>query len=138
VAARCDYGKSGIRSNQKEKSLRHRTKNIASRPRLWLHPAMSRPVSTNARRRMIVYFAGRVQGVGFRYTAKTVATGFEITGTIRNLPDGRVELVAEGDMAELDAFRADLRDAGLAGFIRDEQVMWADAKNEFRGFEIVR
>ncbi len=99
---------------------------------------MSRPVSTNARRRMIVYFAGRVQGVGFRYTAKTVATGFEITGTIRNLPDGRVELVAEGDMAELDAFRADLRDAGLAGFIRDEQVMWADAKNEFRGFEIVR
>ena len=87
---------------------------------------------------MIVYFAGRVQGVGFRYTAKTVATGFEITGTIRNLPDGRVELVAEGDMAELDAFRADLRDAGLAGFIRDEQVMWADAKNEFRGFEIVR
>jgi len=87
---------------------------------------------------MTVIFAGRVQGVGFRYTAKTVATGFEITGTIRNLPDGRVELVAEGDPAELEAFRADLHDAGLAGFIRDEQVIWAEAKNEFRGFEIVR
>jgi len=87
---------------------------------------------------MTVFFAGRVQGVGFRYTAKTVAAGFEITGTIRNLPDGRVELDAEGSHAELAAFRAALHDAGLAGFIRDEQVMWADAKNEFRGFEIVR
>ena len=87
---------------------------------------------------MTARFAGHVQGVGFRYTAKTVAAGFEITGTIRNLPDGRVELVAEGRREELDAFRAALHDAGLAGFIRDEQVDWADAKNEFRGFEIVR
>ncbi len=91
-----------------------------------------------ARRRMLVFFSGRVQGVGFRYTTKTVATGFEITGTIKNLPDGRVELVAEGSHAELDAFRAALHDAGLAGFIRDEQVIWADAKNEFKGFEIAR
>jgi len=94
--------------------------------------------NTSNRRRMSVFFAGRVQGVGFRYTARTVAAGFELTGIIRNLPDGRVELVAEGDRAELDAFRAALHDAGLAGFIRDEQVIWADAKNEFRGFEIAR
>jgi len=87
---------------------------------------------------MTILFSGRVQGVGFRYTAKTVAAGFEITGTIRNLPDGRVELTAEGNRAELDAFRAALHDAGLSGFIRDEQVTWTDAKNEFRGFEIVR
>ena len=99
---------------------------------------MSQPAQTAARRRMTVYFTGRVQGVGFRYTAKTVAAGFEITGTIKNLPDGRVELVAEGGRAELDDFRAALHDAGLAGFIRDEQVIWADAKNEFRGFEIAR
>jgi len=98
-------------------------------------PSSANPTN---RRRMIVFFAGRVQGVGFRYTAKTVATGFELAGIIRNLSDGRVELVAEGHRAELDAFRAALHDAGLAGFIRDEQVMWADAKNEFRGFEIVR
>jgi acylphosphatase len=76
--------------------------------------------------------------VGFRYTAKTVATGFEITGVVRNLRDGRVELIAEGRREELDAFLAALHDAGLAGFIRDEQVNWAEAKNEFRGFEIVR
>lgn len=87
---------------------------------------------------MTVWYSGRVQGVGFRYTAKTIATGFEITGTVRNLADGRVELVAEGSHAELEAFRAELPLAGLAGFIRDERVVWADAKNEFRGFEIVR
>jgi acylphosphatase len=97
-------------------------------------PPAARPV----RRRLTVFYSGQVQGVGFRYTAKTVATGFEITGIIRNLPDGRVELIAEGSHAELEAFRAAILDAGLAGFIRDEQVTWADAKNEFRGFEIVR
>ena len=99
---------------------------------------VSQPAANAFRRRMTALFSGHVQGVGFRYTAKTVAAGFEITGTIRNLPDGRVELVAEGRREELDAFRAALHDAGLAGFIRDEQVDWADAKNEFRGFEIVR
>ncbi len=87
---------------------------------------------------MTVVYSGHVQGIGFRYTTKTVATGFEITGTIRNLPDGRVELVAEGGRAELDAFRTAILDAGLAGFIRDEQVSWADVQNEFKGFEIVR
>ncbi len=96
------------------------------------------PATAAARRRMSVFFSGRVQGVGFRYTAKTVAAGFEITGFIRNLPDGRVELAAEGRPDELEAFHAALHGAGLAGFIRDEQVIWADAKNEFRGFEIVR
>ncbi len=95
-------------------------------------------VNVSSRRRRIVTYSGHVQGVGFRYTARTVAAGFEVVGTIRNLPDGRVELVIEGDRAELEAFCLALRDAGLAGFIRDEAVSWADATNEFRGFEVVR
>lgn len=99
---------------------------------------VQKTAATNPRRRMQVLYSGHVQGVGFRYTAKSVATGFEITGTVRNLLDGRVELVAEGRRAELEEFRAAIRDAGLAGFIRDEQVIWTDATNEFRGFEIVR
>jgi len=90
------------------------------------------------RRRLTVIYSGHVQGIGFRYTAKSVAAGFDVTGIVRNLPDGRVELLAEGRRGELDAFRAAVRDAGLAGFIRDEQVSWADATNQFRGFEIVR
>ena len=87
---------------------------------------------------MTVLYSGKVQGVGFRYTAKTVATGFEVTGIICNLPDGRVELVAEGSHTELSDFRTAILDAGLAGFIRDEQVTWSPTKNEMRGFEIVR
>ena len=46
---------------------------------------------------------------GFRYTAKSLARGFEVAGYVRNLPDGRVELVAEGDTDELDAFLASIR-----------------------------
>ena len=62
---------------------------------------------------MTILYSGSVQGVGFRYTARTVAAGFEITGTVRNLPDGRVELIAEGPREELEAFRAAIRDSGL-------------------------
>ena len=87
---------------------------------------------------MVVFYSGHVQGVGFRYTAKSVAAGFDISGTVRNLPDGRVELIAEGAREELEAFRAAIRDEGLKHFIRDEKVAWSAALNEFRGFEIVR
>ena len=50
---------------------------------------------------MHIYYSGNVQGVGFRYTVKSIATGFEVTGAVRNLPDGRVELLAEGAPPEL-------------------------------------
>jgi acylphosphatase len=86
--------------------------------------------------RMGIFYSGHVQGVGFRYTTKTVAAGFEISGIVRNLSDGRVELIAEGAREELEAFRAAIRDAGLRPFIRDENVSWDAAQNEFRGFEI--
>jgi acylphosphatase len=87
---------------------------------------------------MCIFYSGHVQGVGFRYTAKAVAAGFEVTGTVRNLPDGRVALVAEGTRAELEAFRTAIREAGLSGLIRDEAVAWSDALDTLRGFEIVR
>ena len=94
-------------------------------------------VSTVNRTRMHIYYSGRVQGIGFRITVKSVATGFEATGAIRNLPDGRVELIAEGVRDELDAFRQAIREAGLGRFIEKEDVSWSESKNEFRGFEIV-
>lgn len=87
---------------------------------------------------MQVFYSGDVQGVGFRYTVKSVATGYEITGMVRNLADGRVQLVAEGAREELESFRQAIRDAGLEHFIRDEMVNWEQAKSEFRGFEIAR
>lgn len=87
---------------------------------------------------MQIFYSGHVQGVGFRYTAKSVAAGFEVVGYVRNLPDGRVELVAEGAKDELEAFRRAIRDAGLGHFIRDEQVNWSEAEGGFHGFQIVR
>ena len=79
-----------------------------------------------------------MQGVGFRYAVKSVVSGFEVVGIVRNLPDGRVELVAEGARDELNAFRQAIRESGLESFIQDEEVTWGDPDNNFRGFEIVR
>ena len=70
--------------------------------------------------RMEVWFSGRVQGVGFRYRARQVAAGFEVTGRVVNLADGRVELVAEGEEAEVRAFVVAV-EAALAGFIRQTE-----------------
>ena len=86
---------------------------------------------------MQVLYSGQVQGVGFRYAVKSVATGFDVTGSIRNLPGGGVELIAEGARDELEAFRQAIRESGLDHFIRQEDVFWQEAGSGFRGFEIV-
>jgi len=91
-----------------------------------------------SRERLHILYSGRVQGVGFRYTTKVTACGFEVTGTVRNLPDGRVEMIAEGERAELEEFRRTLQDSEVGRFVRQEEAAWSAAKNEFRGFEIVR
>lgn len=87
---------------------------------------------------MQILYSGAVQGVGFRYTVKSTAAGFEVAGSVRNLPDGRVELIAEGAKDELNAFRQAIRDSGLDHFIRNEDVSWGEATGAFRGFEIAR
>jgi acylphosphatase len=140
-----NYGKFSNGSNRnlkKTKIVFRAPKNIAPRRQLWLHPAVPEkppPITPEpARRRLKILYSGRVQGVGFRYTAQKAAAGFEITGSVRNLSDGNVELIAEGARAELEAFRDAIRNEGLAGFIRDETITWSDAQNEFRNFEIVR
>jgi acylphosphatase len=89
------------------------------------------------RHRLQVLYSGHVQGVGFRYSVKSLAPGFEVTGTIRNLLDGRVELLAEGLKDELKAFQQAIRDSAVGGLITREQVVWSEARNEFRGFTIV-
>ncbi len=53
-----------------------------------------------------VCYSGRVQGVGFRYTAQHLAAGYAVAGYVRNLPDGDVELVAEGEPDEVERFLA--------------------------------
>ena len=85
-----------------------------------------------------MFYAGKVQGVGFRYTVKTLTAGFELTGTVRNLPDGRVELVVEGAQDELSAFQQAIRKSELGHFIQQEEVAWQEPQGGLRGFEIVR
>jgi acylphosphatase len=65
-----------------------------------------------------------------------VAKGFDVTGWVRNLPDGRVELLAEGPQDELEAFQLGIRESGLGPLISNQEVRWEDPQGEFRGFEI--
>jgi acylphosphatase len=86
-------------------------------------------------RRKSVYYSGHVQGVGFRYTAQTLARRFDVTGFVRNLSDGRVELVAEGRPAELEALLRLVR-SELYDRIRDVSIDTQPATGEFNGFRI--
>jgi len=82
-----------------------------------------------------VLFSGRVQGVGFRYTACRIAEDHAVTGYVKNLPDGRVEAVVEGETAEIERFLTALRQ-DMAGNIRDVQQHDGSAAGEFRRFDV--
>jgi len=85
-----------------------------------------------------VLYSGRVQGVGFRYTVKRIATGFEVTGWVRNLPDGRVELQAMSpETDELEAFLEAVQDSSLGGNIRESVARSIPELAGVRGFTIV-
>jgi len=83
-----------------------------------------------------VFYEGRVQGVGFRYTVKTLAHGFDVLGWVRNLPDGRVELQVGGDVDEVEGFLAAIRESVLAGHIQKEDVSVIAPLTGMRGFTI--
>lgn len=82
-----------------------------------------------------VVFTGRVQGVGFRYTTRSIARGYEVTGFVQNMPDGSVYLVAEGSPAEVKSFVSALK-ARMRSYIRDAQEASAPASGNFESFEI--
>ena len=83
-----------------------------------------------------VVFSGRVQGVGFRYTAFGLARSFDVSGTVRNRSDGRVEMVVQGVPEELDRFLKAI--AGrMDGYISDQAVEDV-AVADFQGFQIIR
>ena len=86
-------------------------------------------------KRITVHFTGTVQGVGFRYTTCRVAERFSVTGLVRNLPDGGVELVAEGEDAEVDKFLHAVQQA-MAGYLRETQVAESPGTNEYSTFSV--
>jgi acylphosphatase len=83
-----------------------------------------------------ICFEGNVQGVGFRWTVKRIAKGFEVVGWVRNLSDGRVELLASGEEAEVRAFVAAVGESELRAHIRRQTESAADEPAPTRGFEI--
>jgi acylphosphatase len=81
------------------------------------------------------FFSGRVQGVGFRFTSCRIAARYAVTGYVRNLADGRVELVAEGAAAELRDFVRHIQEA-LGDNISTSDVSVQEATGEFTEFGI--
>lgn len=79
---------------------------------------------------------GRVQGVGFRYSAVREARRLGLRGTVANLPDGSVGVEAEGDRAVLEGFLAWLRRGPPGAHVRDVDVQWRDATGRFAGFDV--
>jgi acylphosphatase len=83
-----------------------------------------------------VFYEGNVQGVGFRWSVRNVAKGFDVTGFVRNLRDGRVELQAAGDEEEVRAFLEAILQSELRALIKKHiETPLADPP-AFRGFEI--
>ena len=91
-------------------------------------------MSAHSQSRRVLY-SGRVQGVGFRYTAHRIAQGLAVTGFVRNLADGRVELVAEGSPPELDRLLAEIASA-MSGHIQGTQVSLCPSTGQFPSFTI--
>jgi acylphosphatase len=87
-------------------------------------------------KQMQVFFSGTVQGVGFRFTAERLARCFPVTGFVRNLEDGRVEVTAEGEEASLVEFLTAIRESGMKNYIRDVEARWSAAQGCFSRFSI--
>jgi acylphosphatase len=85
-----------------------------------------------------VFYEGYVQGVGFRFTCKQIARGYDVVGWVRNLADGRVELQCSGETAEVEAFLAGIAESELKSHIKDAKTTTIPPLTGARGFEIVR
>jgi|CXWL01.1.fsa_nt_gi serine/threonine-protein kinase RsbW len=95
------------------------------------------PDSTEGNVRRTIHFSGKVQGVGFRFNAESVASRYTVTGYVRNLHDGRVELVAEGDETELDRFQKAIEQS-MNGHIEHIDAKDSAPTGEFLSFRITR
>jgi len=85
--------------------------------------------------RRTVHYSGHVQGVGFRWTAQRIISPYPVTGYVKNLPDGRVELVIEGQASQVDAALDNLA-AAMKHNIRDTKTDTGGATGQYGSFEI--
>ena len=85
--------------------------------------------------RLQVWFEGRVQGVGFRFKTTRIATGFDVSGYVENLDDGRVHLLAVGSESEVRAFVDEINKV-MDCFIKSSQEKADFTSENYKGFEI--
>ena len=88
-----------------------------------------------ARQQRIVIYRGNVQGVGFRFTTRRIAESYDVTGYVRNLPDGGVEVLVEGDSEQIDPFLSDLAER-FSDFIRSRTQQTAPHSGAFKSFVV--
>jgi acylphosphatase len=90
-------------------------------------------MNSAVQRRITSFVSGRVQGVGFRFHAKEVAKKFAVMGTVENLSDGRVKIVAEGNLDEVHRF-LDAVQTPMAGNVHNMDRFESEASLEFSSF----
>ncbi|MEM3521916.1 MAG: acylphosphatase [Candidatus Bathyarchaeia archaeon] len=83
-----------------------------------------------------VYVSGRVQGVFFRLETKEKADDYGIKGWVRNLPDGRVEAVFEGEKEKVDKIIEFCRHGPPDAMVKNVEIIWEEWKGEFKDFRI--
>jgi acylphosphatase len=82
-----------------------------------------------------IFYSGKVQGVGFRFTAQELAREFGITGWVKNLADGRVEIVAEAKEEVVQDFLNKINEYFLR-YIKDKDIQWSPPTGEFKDFRV--
>ena len=86
--------------------------------------------------RLQVHYSGRVQGVGFRYTAEGLALKLRLTGWVKNLTDGRVEIICEGPKETIDTLLEQIKASPLGPHIRKTTCDWSASQNVFKDFQV--
>jgi len=87
-------------------------------------------------KRAHVFYSGRVQGIVFRYTAQNIAENLGVYGWVKNLEDGRVEIVAEGEEKNLKEFLDKILKGPLGRYIKDMELSWETPTSEFNDFDV--
>lgn len=89
-----------------------------------------------ATHRVRVFYSGRVQGVGFRYTAERLALEAGVVGWVKNLPDGRVEFLCEGQKVVMERLLNAIKQSELGPYIKKVAQEWSEPTQEFKDFRV--
>ena len=87
-------------------------------------------------KQMHVVFHGTVQGVGFRYATKHIVKRYPVTGFVKNLSNGCVELLAEGEESQLQSLLKDIQKSPLKHYIRETDVQWNQMTGKYETFSV--